>query len=86
MRRTAIAFWVFLGLLIVGVGTCVPGICGCAFSWLPASWEEYDGLPALIADGVGLVGCAVSGLLFLVLLARRRTIESGQAALAKKHD
>jgi hypothetical protein len=84
MKKTAVAFWLFFALLIAGLATCVPGICGCAFSWLPDKWEDYFGLPAVIADVVGLVGCAVSGLLFLVLLARRQTVKTGQAARASK--
>jgi hypothetical protein len=86
MKITGLVFAGFLLLLIAGLTTCVPGICGCAFSWLPDQWEGYADLPALIADAVGLIGCVVSGLLFLVLWTRRQTMKTGQAARAAQHD
>jgi len=62
----------FLCLLIAGCVTCVPGICGCAFSVLPSSWEQYYTLPAIAADLIGFTGTVVSTIVLVVLSVRRR--------------
>jgi hypothetical protein len=84
VKKSAIAFGIFFVLLVAGLTTCVPGVCGCAFSWLPDNWEQYYALPGVVADFLGLLGCAVSGFMLLVLWTRRQTIKSGQATLARK--
>ena len=76
MRKAAIAFGCFLVVFVLGAGTCLPGICGCAFSWFPPSWEERITLPALLAEVMGFAGCAFSGLVWLVLLAKKETKKS----------
>jgi hypothetical protein len=84
VKKTIVAFLAFLGLLIAGLGTCLPGICGCAVSWLPDKWEVRYWKQAFAADAIGLGGCVVSGVLLLVLWTRRETIKSGRAAIASR--
>jgi hypothetical protein len=80
MKKTAIAFGLFFVLLVAGVTTCVPGICGCAVSWVPYKYQSAINGAALAADVVGLAGCAVTGFLFLVLITRRAAMRDGQTA------
>jgi multisubunit Na+/H+ antiporter MnhB subunit len=83
MKKTVVAFVASLVLMIAGLTACVPGICGCAFSWLPDRWERFD-LSALVVAAIGLAGCVVTFFLFVVLLTRRETIKSRDAARARQ--
>jgi hypothetical protein len=83
MKKAAIWFGISLAVLIAGLCFCLPGICGCVTA-VPDRWQKYTTLPAILADGVGLIGCAVSGLLFLVLLAKHFAKKEGQAARAER--
>src|SRR5580658_10885777 len=72
MKIASICSISFVCLLVAGCVTCVPGICGCAFSWLPSEWEQYYALPAIAADLIGFVGAVVSTIVLVILSVRRQ--------------
>jgi len=75
MKITKHLFLVFLGVLVIGCASCVPGICGCAFSIWPSSWEQWIDQPALIMDMIGAPGMLICCTLMLIFWTRRKTID-----------
>jgi tetrahydromethanopterin S-methyltransferase subunit E len=75
MRKVQFLFFGFAAMFVLGCSSCVPGICGCALSIWPVSWEGMVSGPAVISDLVGFIGMLVCAILLLVLWTRRRTIE-----------
>lgn len=75
MNKIKSAFFGFLGIFLIGCGSCVPGMCGCAISIWPSSWEEWVSGTAFISDLVGLVGMLICAIWAVVLRTKHRTIE-----------
>jgi len=74
MKKTGLLFLGFLALFIIGGVSCLPGICGNAFSIWPSRWEDSIALPALTVAIVGLSGMFICCTIWLIRWTRNKTI------------
>jgi hypothetical protein len=58
MKRASIALAISIGLFVVGLAVCTPGICGCV-SWL--------GIPDLGRMGAAFIYMALAGVLGIII-------------------